>query len=82
MAIEERTKRKSSDSRAGPALLDTEQRPILDSRQAARYLGVTEAALRLWREKGGGPPFFKAGPRLIRYRRTDLDRWIAKRVEK
>jgi predicted DNA-binding transcriptional regulator AlpA len=80
MAI--KTKRKSSDSHAAPALLDTERRPILDSRQTGRYLGVTEDALRLWREKGGGPPFFKAGPRLIRYRRSDLDQWIAKRIEK
>lgn len=79
--LKRRTKRQPSDGHAGPTPLDTEKRPILDSRQTSRLLGVTEAALRLWREKGGGPPWFKAGPRLVRYRRTDVDDWIDKRVE-
>ena len=80
--LKKRTKRQPSDGHADPAPLDTKKRPILDPRQTARYLSVTEAALRLWREKGGGPPWFKAGPRLVRYRSTDLDEWVERRVEK
>jgi predicted DNA-binding transcriptional regulator AlpA len=47
---------------------------------AARYVGVSPAALRFWRAKGRGPLFFRAGDRLIRYRRADLDAWIEARL--
>jgi DNA-binding transcriptional regulator YiaG len=43
---------------------------------AAAYLNVSEAVLRYWRRNGGGPQFFRAGAKLIRYRRRDLDVWI------
>jgi predicted DNA-binding transcriptional regulator AlpA len=52
----------------------------LDPRQAARYLGVSEGVLRLWRSDSKGPRFFKAGLRLVRYRRIDLDAWIEARL--
>lgn len=52
----------------------------LDPRQAARYLGVSEAVLRLWRSGAKGPRFFKAGEKLVRYRRADLDAWIEARL--
>jgi predicted DNA-binding transcriptional regulator AlpA len=52
----------------------------LTPRQAAHYLGISEAALRLWRSRCEGPRFFKAGHKLIRYRRTDLDSWIESRL--
>ena len=29
--------------------------------QAAKYLGISEAVLRLWRSEGKGPRHFKAG---------------------
>jgi predicted DNA-binding transcriptional regulator AlpA len=52
----------------------------LAPRQAARYLGISEAALRLWRSRAEGPRYFKAGEKLIRYRRADLDSWIEARL--
>jgi predicted DNA-binding transcriptional regulator AlpA len=52
----------------------------LDARQAARYLGVSEAVLRLWRSGSKGPRFFRAGEKLVRYRRADLDSWIEVRL--
>jgi predicted DNA-binding transcriptional regulator AlpA len=36
--------------------------------------------LRLWRAEGAGPRFFRAGEKLIRYRRSDLDKWIEHRL--
>lgn len=48
--------------------------------QAAKYLGISEGALRLWRAEGKGPRFFRAGDKLIRYRRADLDAWIEARL--
>ena len=57
-----------------------EQQNTLTPKKAASYLGISEAALRLWRSEGRGPRFFRAGERLIRYRRADLDSWIAARL--
>jgi predicted DNA-binding transcriptional regulator AlpA len=58
----------------------TEQQHTLTPRQAARYIGISDAALRLWRSEGRGPRFFRAGEKLIRYRRSDLDIWIESRL--
>ena len=52
----------------------------LTPRQAAQYLGVSEAVLRLWRSQGVGPRHFKAGAKLVRYRKIDLDVWIESRL--
>jgi predicted DNA-binding transcriptional regulator AlpA len=58
----------------------TEQQNSLTPRQAANYIGVSDAALRLWRSEGRGPRFFRAGEKLIRYRRADLDFWVESRL--
>jgi predicted DNA-binding transcriptional regulator AlpA len=58
----------------------TEQESTLTPVKAARYVGISEAALRLWRAEGKGPRYFKAGEKLIRYRRADLDAWIEARL--
>jgi len=52
----------------------------LDTGETGRYVGVSEAALRLWRAQGKGPPYYLAGEKLVRYRRTDLDAWIQSRL--
>jgi excisionase family DNA binding protein len=57
-----------------------EQPNTLTPKKAASYLGVSEAVLRLWRSEGKGPRFFRAGEKLIRYRRADLDFWIEARL--
>lgn len=53
---------------------------VLTEAKAARYLGISGAALRLWRSHGEGPRHFKAGEKLVRYRRVDLDAWIEARL--
>jgi excisionase family DNA binding protein len=58
----------------------TEQESTLTPLKAARYLGISEAALRLWRSEGKGPRHFRAGEKLVRYRRADLDAWIEDRL--
>lgn len=57
-----------------------EQPITLTPKKAASYLGISEAALRLWRSRGEGPRHFRAGEKLIRYRRVDLDNWIESRL--
>ena len=59
-----------------------EQQNSLTEREAARYLGVSSAVLRLWRADGTGPVYFRAGSKLIRYLLRDLDRWIEARLSK
>ena len=52
-----------------------------DTHQTAAYLSVTRKQLEHLRRAGGGPAYSKWG-RLVRYRRTDLDAYMASlRVE-
>ena len=57
-----------------------EQPNTLTPQQAAKYMGISEAVLRLWRSEGKGPRYFRAGEKLVRYRRADLDSWIEARL--
>ncbi len=52
---------------------------LLTVKELARYLDVPVATLYAWRHRQQGPPGFKAG-RHLRYRLSDVDRWIAERV--
>jgi len=51
----------------------------LDTEGAAGYLSMSPATLETRRVRGGGPPFVKAG-RLVLYRISDLDAWVADRI--
>lgn len=50
----------------------------LDTRQAAVYLGLGPTLLKRMRATGEGPPYVRAGRRVI-YDRFDLDDWMARR---
>ncbi len=52
---------------------------LLSSVQAAAYLGVKEPTLVKWRMSGEGPCFVRVG-RMIRYRQTDIEAWLASRT--
>jgi predicted DNA-binding transcriptional regulator AlpA len=52
---------------------------MLDVRAAAIYLGIGESFLNHARVRGDGPPFVKIG-RCVRYRRDDLDCYVAQRL--
>lgn len=51
---------------------------VMDTEQAAAYLGVSAALLEALRVKGGGPKYAKFA-RLVRYRRVSLDEWLESR---
>ena len=59
-----------------------EEHAILTIDQAAAYLSIPKATLYTWRTRrvGFGPPAVKLGG-CLRYRRTDLDAWVADHVE-
>jgi hypothetical protein len=44
--------------------------------QAARLLNVTPRCLQDWRLKGAGPRFIRMSPKLVHYRRSDLETFI------
>jgi predicted DNA-binding transcriptional regulator AlpA len=62
------------------ASMEHQELHVLNENQAARYLGISAAVLRLWRSENRGPRHFKAGEKLIRYRRSDLDTWVEARL--
>jgi len=49
---------------------------LLDTKQAARFLGVSKAFLERDRWAGARIPFVKVGRHLVRYRREDLDDYL------
>ncbi|RKT47490.1 helix-turn-helix domain-containing protein [Thiocapsa rosea] len=53
--------------------------PLYDRKDAALYLGVVPGTLECWASTGRyNLPFLRIGRR-VKYRKSDLDAWIAKR---
>lgn len=53
---------------------------VMTPDQAAEYLGIAKQTLAVWRSKGRYDlPFIKMGRR-VRYRKTDLDRFLEGRT--
>jgi excisionase family DNA binding protein len=52
---------------------------MLDQREAAKLLRLSERTLERLRVAGGGPRYVKCG-RSVRYRQGDLEVWIDARV--
>ena len=52
--------------------------PFKRTAEAAEYLGLSASTLAKARCRGDGPPFHKAGKRIVLYSTEDLDDWIAK----
>jgi excisionase family DNA binding protein len=44
----------------------------------AAYLGIPKKTIYGWRLRGEGPPAYRVGKHL-RYRRSDVDDWLAER---
>jgi predicted DNA-binding transcriptional regulator AlpA len=51
---------------------------LVDTREAATFVGCTRAALALWRKQRRGPSYVRVG-RLVRYRPADLNSWVQSR---
>ncbi len=51
---------------------------MMTRRQAAKYTGLAEATLASMACRGGGPPMYRLG-RAVRYKRDELDRYLAGR---
>jgi len=54
---------------------------LLNEQQAAEYLGVAAGTLTVWRCTGRyNLPFVKVG-RFVKYKQSDLDKWIENRTQ-
>lgn len=52
------------------------QTQLLNTQQAAEFLGVSVAFLERDRWAGARVPFIKVGSRAVRYKQSDLDQYI------
>lgn len=52
---------------------------ITDTRGAASYVKLSAVTLERFRLTGDGPAFCKLG-KAVRYRKSDLDAWLASRL--
>ena len=64
---------------AKPQQVPLDQDSVYTTEQAAAFLSCSVPFLEAARVRGDGPPFSKLGPRLIRYRKSALLAWLAKR---
>ncbi|SEL65023.1 helix-turn-helix transcriptional regulator [Nitrosovibrio tenuis] len=55
---------------------------LLNTTQAARYLGLSKAFLERDRWAGAKVPFIKIGSRAVRYRLQDLEKYIESCIRK
>lgn len=58
------------------------QTTLLNTTQAARYLGLSKAFLERDRWAGAKVPFIKISTRAVRYRIQDLDAYIQSRIRR
>ncbi len=75
-AVELAVRRLLEHFRADPVLAVTPE--YFDPRSAARYMGVSHYKLQQWRGRGEGPPYSKI-TRMVRYKRSMIDAWMAER---
>lgn len=52
---------------------------LLTTAQCATWLGVSVQFLEIGRGKGYGPPHILLAPRVIRYRRDEVHKWLRER---
>lgn len=49
---------------------------VLNQREAADYIGVSQSTLKRWRDRGEGPPCHVLSTRIVRYRLHEVERWL------
>lgn len=53
---------------------------LLTPAEAAALLSISKETIRGWRRTGFGPPYVAIGARRVRYRRRDIDDFIARQL--
>jgi excisionase family DNA binding protein len=60
--------------------VSSENRSLLTPKQVAELLGLPEGTLAQWRSQRRGPLYIKLGGRLVRYRASDVEEWVARQT--
>ena len=50
---------------------------LLTAKEVAEILAVEQSTLAQWRYRRVGPPWIRYGHRFVRYRREEVDAWLA-----
>jgi excisionase family DNA binding protein len=53
---------------------------LLTPAKAAEFLGLPAGTLAQWRSQKRGPPYIKLEGRLVRYRQSDLEKYLSQRA--
>ena len=54
--------------------------PLLTAEDVAAITGLSVETLAQWRSQRKGIPFLKISRNVVRYRQSDLDRWLDERI--
>jgi len=54
--------------------------PLLTPSEVAQITGLSVETLAQWRSQRRGIPFVKVSRNCVRYRQSDLDRWLEERI--
>jgi excisionase family DNA binding protein len=54
--------------------------PLMTPQQTAAFLAMPVLTLQTWRAHRTGPRFYRVG-RHVRYRRSDLERWLEQQAD-
>jgi predicted DNA-binding transcriptional regulator AlpA len=54
---------------------------VFDTKQLAAWLGLSPQFLEIARCKGYGPDYVVISPRVVRYRKSDVIKWLEQRTE-
>jgi predicted DNA-binding transcriptional regulator AlpA len=67
------------DQRRDASMTYTSADRMMRTHQTAAYLGLSQSTLAKMRLRGDGPPYSKAGPRLVLYDKSKVDSWVETR---
>lgn len=67
---------------AGDRAVNTGEEEFLTEKQVASLLELSARTLQAWRVRGLGPPHIRMSSRCLRYRRSDIDRWIVENLRR
>ena len=79
MAKQSASKKTVAENKSAPLTRREYSADLLTEIQAAEILAVEPRTLRLWRATRG-LPYLRITPQVIRYRRSDLDAWLARHL--
>lgn len=56
---------------------------LLNTKEAAEYIGIKDRTLRKWKKDGIGPPCVQVGGSLgtIRYTQESIDKWVIENTQ-